>query len=131
VAHLINRFAEAMTLFRRSLRRHFPADPHWPSVDGVLHVPVPSTMGSAAVPQPADLGRVCGFDLRHGSLLFWFVGLIPDLATLRDRSVQKPMKVIYGMLSMGWRGLASLARYQSAYRFSAGSQRPLFSPCTL
>ena len=40
------------------------------------------------------------------SLLFWYVGLIPDLATLRDRSSSRSARVIYGMLAMGWRGSA-------------------------
>src|SRR5260370_743992 len=60
------------------------------------------------------------------SLMFWFVGLIPDLATLRDRSIRKPMKIIYGMLSMGWRGSARhWHRYQSAYLLLAGLATPL------
>ena len=40
------------------------------------------------------------------SLLFWYVGMIPDLATLRDRAKRLGAKVIYGMLAMGWRGSA-------------------------
>jgi len=50
----------------------------------------------------------------------------PDLATLRDRAVKKPMKIIYGMLSMGWRGSARhWHRYQSAYLLLAGLATPL------
>ena len=60
------------------------------------------------------------------SLLFWFVGLIPDLATLRDRALKKPMQIIYGMLAMGWRGSARhWHRYQSAYLLLAGLATPL------
>src|SRR5258707_8403186 len=60
------------------------------------------------------------------SLRFWSVGLIRNLATLRDRSVQRPMKIIYGMLSMGWRGSARhWHRYQSAYLLLAGLATPL------
>ena len=64
----INRFAEAMTLFAVACARHVPAAPHRPSVAGcVLAVPVSRTRWAlAAVPQPADLGRVRGLDLRHG-----------------------------------------------------------------
>ncbi len=40
------------------------------------------------------------------SVLFWFVGLIPDLATLRDRAKHQSRSVIYGMLALGWRGSA-------------------------
>jgi hypothetical protein len=54
------------------------------------------------------------------------VGLIPDLATLRDRTVSKPKQIIYGMLAMGWRGSARhWQRYQSAYLLLAGLATPL------
>jgi molybdopterin-containing oxidoreductase family membrane subunit len=60
------------------------------------------------------------------SLLFWFVGLIPDLATLRDRSQSRAGQVIYGMLAMGWRGSARhWQRYQAAYLLLAGIATPL------
>src|SRR4029077_9495417 len=50
------------------------------------------------------------------SALFWFIGLIPDLATLRDRSEERWKKIIYGMLAMGWRGSARhWHRYEMAY----------------
>src|SRR5436190_798384 len=38
------------------------------------------------------------------SLLFWFVGLVPDMATLRDRAKTKTGQIFYGILAMGWRG---------------------------
>jgi molybdopterin-containing oxidoreductase family membrane subunit len=60
------------------------------------------------------------------SLLFWFVGLIPDLATLRDRSQSRVGQVIYGMLAMGWRGSARhWHRYETAYLLLAGLATPL------
>jgi len=60
------------------------------------------------------------------SLLFWGVGLIPDLATLRDRAITKPKQIIFGMLAMGWRGSARhWHRYQSAYLLLAGLATPL------
>ena len=60
------------------------------------------------------------------SLLFWYVGLIPDLATLRDRSKNKLAKYIYGMMAMGWRGSARhWNRYQTAYLLLAGLATPL------
>ena len=40
------------------------------------------------------------------SLLFWYVGLIPDLATLRDRAPQRLARAVYGILAMGWHGSA-------------------------
>src|SRR5690349_8438727 len=60
------------------------------------------------------------------SALFWFVGLIPDLATLRDRSQSRVGRMIYGMLAMGWRGSARhWQRYEVAYLLLAGIATPL------
>jgi molybdopterin-containing oxidoreductase family membrane subunit len=60
------------------------------------------------------------------SLLFWFVGLIPDLATLRDRAKNKAAKIIYGALAMGWRGSAMhWFRYETASLLLAGLATPL------
>src|SRR5437660_12630970 len=60
------------------------------------------------------------------SLLFWYQGLIPDLATLRDRSPSRAGRIIYGILAMGWRGSARhWRRYESAYRLLAGLATPL------
>ena len=60
------------------------------------------------------------------SALFWFVGLIPDLATLRDRAQNPVVKSIYGMLAMGWRGSARhWANYETAYLILAGLSTPL------
>ena len=65
----INRFAEAMTLFAVACAAHLPAHPHRPSVaGGLLAVPVPEHDDAVAeLPQPADLGRVRGLDLRDRS----------------------------------------------------------------
>ena len=60
------------------------------------------------------------------SAMFWFVGLIPDFATLRDRASSKPFQMIYGMLAMGWRGSARhWHRYEMAYLLLAGLATPL------
>jgi len=60
------------------------------------------------------------------SLLFWFVGLIPDLATLRDRAKNKAAQIIYGALAMGWRGSAvHWYRYEFASLLLAGLATPL------
>ena len=60
------------------------------------------------------------------SLLFWFVGLIPDLATLRDRSRTRAKQIIYGFLAMGWRGSAvHWKRYETASLLLAGLATPL------
>jgi molybdopterin-containing oxidoreductase family membrane subunit len=60
------------------------------------------------------------------SLLFWYVGLIPDLATLRDRSQSRIGRVVYGILAMGWRGSAyHWHRYETAYVILAALATPL------
>jgi len=58
--------------------------------------------------------------------MFWYVGLIPDLATLRDRSNNRAGRIIYGILAMGWRGSARHWRhYDTAYLLLAGLATPL------
>jgi molybdopterin-containing oxidoreductase family membrane subunit len=60
------------------------------------------------------------------SLLFWFTGLVPDMATLRDRAQSKLGRTIFGMLSLGWRGSARhWQRYEMAYLLLAGISTPL------
>jgi molybdopterin-containing oxidoreductase family membrane subunit len=60
------------------------------------------------------------------SALFWYVGLIPDLATLRDRATNIWVKRIYGMFALGWRGSAKhWHRYEHAYLLLAGLSTPL------
>src|SRR5262250_548828 len=60
------------------------------------------------------------------SLLFWYVGLLPDFATLRDRARRWGAKVVYGILSLGWRGSARhWKRYEMAYLLLAGLATPL------
>jgi molybdopterin-containing oxidoreductase family membrane subunit len=60
------------------------------------------------------------------SALFWFVGLIPDFATLRDRAKSKPFRIVYGMLAMGWRGSAKhWHNYETAYGLLAALATPL------
>ena len=125
----INRFAEAMTLFAVACAGFYPlfhTGRPWLAVYWLL--PVPEHDGPVAeVPQPADLGRVRGLaPTRTVSALFWYVGLIPDLATLRDRAKSKPWKVVYGMLAMGWRGSARhWHNYETAYLLLAGLATPL------
>jgi len=113
----INRFAEAMTLFAVACAGLFPllhTGRPWMSY---YMFPYPSTMGlwpQFRSPLIWDVFAVSTYGTV--SLLFWFVGLIPDLATLRDRALTKPKQIIYGMLAMGWRGSARhWHRYQSAY----------------
>jgi molybdopterin-containing oxidoreductase family membrane subunit len=60
------------------------------------------------------------------SLLFWFMGLIPDFATLRDRASNKPAKVLFGLVALGWRNSNQhWHRYEQAYLLLAGLSTPL------
>ncbi|PYV87680.1 MAG: hydrogenase [Acidobacteria bacterium] len=123
----INRFAEAMTLFAVACAGIFPLIhvgrpwlPYW-------LFPYPNTMGlwpQFRSPLVWDVFAVSTY--ATVSLLFWFVGLIPDLATLRDRSRRQLPRVIYGILAMGWRGSAMhWHRYEMAYLLLAGLSTPL------
>jgi Ni/Fe-hydrogenase subunit HybB-like protein len=123
----INRFAEAMTLFAVACAGLFP----------ILHLgrpqyfywlfPYPSTLGiwpQFRSPLVWDVFAVSTY--ATVSLLFWFIGLIPDLATLRDRARHPFARVAYGMLAMGWRGSAvHWHRYETAYLLLAGLATPL------
>ena len=60
------------------------------------------------------------------SIVFWYVGLVPDLATVRDRAKNKVRKAIYGALSLGWRGTArNWNHYEMVYMLLAGLSTPL------
>jgi len=123
----INRFAEAMTLFAVMCAGMFP----------LLHMgrpwlffylmPYPNPMWTwpqFRSPLVWDVFAVSTY--LTVSLLFWFVGLIPDLATLRDRAKNKAAKIIYGALAMGWRGSAMhWFRYETASLLLAGLATPL------
>jgi len=123
----INRFAEAMTLFAVACAGMFP----------LLHTgrpwlaywlfPYPNTMGmwpQFRSPLMWDVFAVSTY--ATVSALFWYVGLIPDLATLRDRAKNKFFKFVYGLLSWGWRGSARhWHRYEIAYLILAGISTPL------
>jgi len=103
----INRFAEAMTLFAVASAGLYPAlHTGRPWYDYWLF-PYPNTMvlwPQFRSPLMWDVFAVSTY--ATVSLLFWYVGLIPDLATLRDRSRAKLAQLIYGMASLGWRGSA-------------------------
>ncbi|MBI4237041.1 MAG: polysulfide reductase NrfD [Deltaproteobacteria bacterium] len=60
------------------------------------------------------------------SLLFWYLGLVPDLATVRDRAKNKIRKFVYGMMSLGWNGSErAWKHYEHAYLLLAGLSTPL------
>ena len=103
----INRFAEAMTLFAVACAGIFPLFHTGRPWLAYWLLPYPNTMDvwpQFRSPLIWDVFAVSTY--ATVSLLFWFVGLIPDLATLRDRSQSRVGRVIYGMLAMGWRGSA-------------------------
>ncbi len=123
----INRVAEAMTLFAIAMAMLFP----------VLHLgrawfaywllPYPATMG--VWPQfrsslPYDAAAIATYGIV--SLLFWYLGLIPDLASARDAAPTRRRARIYGIFALGWRGAArDWRRYQIGYGLLAGLATPL------
>src|SRR3989440_7269171 len=123
----INRFAEAMTLFAVACAGLFP----------LLHTgrpwlaywlfPYPNTMGiqpQFRSPLMWDVFAVSTY--ATVSALFWYTGLVPDLATLRDRARTRFGRVIFGITSLGWRGSARhWARYEVVYLLLAGISTPL------
>ncbi|HXH67279.1 MAG TPA: NrfD/PsrC family molybdoenzyme membrane anchor subunit [Candidatus Limnocylindrales bacterium] len=123
----INRFAEAMTLFAVACAGLFPLIHTGRPWMAYYMFPYPSTMGiwpQFRSPLIWDVFAVSTYGTV--SLLFWFVGLLPDLATLRDRAKIGWQQKIFGMLSMGWRGSARhWHRYQVAYLLLAGLATPL------
>lgn len=123
----INRFSEAMTLFAVACAGMFP----------ILHlgrpwlaywlIPYPNTMWLWPQPRSPLIWDVFAVST-YGtvSVLFWFTGLIPDFATMRDRAPNNWAQKLFGMLAMGWRGSAKhWARYQKAYLLLAGLSTPL------
>jgi len=123
----INRFAEAMTLFAVACAGLFPLIHLGRPWFAYWLFPYPSTTGiqpQFRSPLVWDVFAVSTYFTV--SLLFWFLGLIPDLATLRDRARGRVPRFIYGMLAMGWRGSAiHWYRYEMAYLLLAGLATPL------
>ncbi|MEW6629692.1 MAG: NrfD/PsrC family molybdoenzyme membrane anchor subunit [Pseudomonadota bacterium] len=123
----INRFAEAMTLFAVAMAGLFPilhlgrpwffywllplpnVHMHWPQWRS------PLVWDFAAIATYATV-----------SLLFWYMGLLPDLAVLRDRASSRPGQLFYGILALGWRGSARhWSRYRVVYFLLAALATPL------
>jgi molybdopterin-containing oxidoreductase family membrane subunit len=123
----INRFAEAMTLFAVTCAGLFP----------LLHLgrpwvfywllPYPNTMDlwpNFRSPLIWDAFAVSTYFTV--SILFWYAGLIPDVATLRDRATNRLAQIVYGMMALGWRGSAAhWHRYETAYLLLGGLATPL------
>jgi Ni/Fe-hydrogenase subunit HybB-like protein len=123
----INRFAEAMTIFAVAMAGLMP----------ILHlgrpwffywlIPYPNIMNlwpQWRSPLMWDIFAIGTYIIV--SLLFWYMGLIADLATLRDSASKRWQQVVYGLLALGWRGDARhWARFDSAYLLMAGLATPL------
>ena len=123
----INRFAEAMTIFAVICAGTFPG----------IHVgrvwlaywmfPIPNQMEmwpQFRSPLIWDVFAVSTYFTV--SLLFWYLGMVPDLATLRDRAGSRMKAIIYGVFSLGWRGsMRHWHRYERAYLLLAALATPL------
>ena len=123
----INRFAETMTLFAVICALIFPGIHIGRIWLAYWFFPVPNQMAmwpNFRSPLIWDFFAV--FTYFTVSLLFWYTGLIPDLATLRDRAKTKLRKKIYGFFALGWRGgNRQWQHYELAYLVLAGIATPL------
>jgi len=125
----INRAAEAMTIFAVICAAMFPGfhmGRLWLGFYWAL--PLPNTFGSLWVnfnsPLLWDVFAISTYFIV--SAVFWYIGLIPDFATIRDRAKNKISKMIYGALSFGWDGAAKTwSRYESVALILAGLATPL------
>ena len=123
----INRFAEAMTIFAVMCALIFPSI-HVGRVWLLYWVfPIPNQMAMWPNFRSPLLWDVFAVSVYFTvSLMFWYVGLIPDLATLRDRARNIFSKIIYGVLALGWRGShRHWLNYEKAYLLLAGLSTPL------
>jgi molybdopterin-containing oxidoreductase family membrane subunit len=123
----INRFAEAMTIFAVICAGTFPG----------IHIgrvwlaywlfPIPNQMDMWPQFRSPLLWDVFAVGTYFTvSLLFWYLGMIPDLATMRDRTTTKVKAIAYGILSLGWRGsMRHWHRYERAYLLLAALATPL------
>ena len=123
----INRFSDAMTLFAVACAGLFP----------LMHLgrpwvfywllPYPDTMKlwpQWRSPLVWDVFAVSTYFTV--SLIYWYTGLVPDLANMRDRAKKRWVKIIYGIFALGWRGSAKhWANYEMIYLLLAGLATPL------
>jgi molybdopterin-containing oxidoreductase family membrane subunit len=123
----INRFAEAMTLFAVAMAGLYP----------IIHlgrpwlfwwlIPYPATLQlwpNFKSALPWDVFAISTY--ATVSFLFWYLGLVPDLATLRDAAQDRTRRIVYGILSFGWRGSARhWQHWRIGYLLLAGLSTPL------
>lgn len=124
----INRSAEAMTIFAVIMAALFPMI-HMGRIWLAYWVfPIPNTFGSLWVnfnsPLLWDVFAISTYF--SVSLVFWYIGLIPDFATIRDRAVKPVSKIAYSILSFGWTGNAKAwIRFEEVSLVLAGLATPL------
>ncbi len=123
----INRFAEGMTLFAVLQAALFPVIHLGRPWFAYWLLPYPSTMGTypnLKSALPWDAAAI--FTYVTISFLFWFLGLVPDFASLRDRAPTRRLRLFYGVLALGWRGSARhWHHYRIGYALLAGLAAPL------
>ena len=124
----INRSAEAMTLFAVACAAIFPViHTGRPWLAAYWLFPYPNVMTlwpNFRSPLIWDVFAVSTY--ASVSLIFWFTGLVPDLAAFRDQAEHPLLKKIYGVLALGWRGSARhWHRYETAFLILAGLSTPL------
>ncbi len=124
----INRSAEAMTIFAVFCAAIFPLFHMGRVWLAYWALPLPNAFGSLWVnfnsPLLWDVFAISTY--LSVSLVFWYLGLIPDIATVRDRATNKARKFWYGFFAMGWNGSAkSWGRYEVVALILAGISTPL------
>jgi molybdopterin-containing oxidoreductase family membrane subunit len=124
----INRSAEAMTIFAVMVAGIFPALHTGRPWFAYWLFPLPNGRGPLWInfnsPLVWDVFAVTTY--LTISLVFWYIGLVPDLATIRDRAEHPWRKKLYGWLALGWTGSGRAWRhYESAYLMLAGLATPL------
>ena len=124
----INRSAEAMTIFAVICAAMFPVFHMGRVWVGYWALPLPNAFGSLWVnfnsPLLWDVFAISTYF--SVSLLFWYIGLIPDIATIRDKVKSKLGKTMYGFFSMGWTGSTrTWARYELVSLILAGLSTPV------
>jgi len=123
----INRFAEAMTVFAVMCAFLYPGIHIGRIWVSYYMFPIPNQMAmwpNFRSPLLWDFAAVSTY--ATVSALFWYIGLVPDLATIRDRATNKIRATLYGIFALGWRGAnRHWQNYERAYLILAGLATPL------